>query len=539
MYESALRRQGFAMVTAHAAAAADATYQFHPATGMLQLVETTSSDTTTIHTTTTTTTNNNNNTLESPSMPRWIPVVTEQENVLVANGWSFLDVDESETMSPFDVDAANLESLYRPKWGKEKKKNEVGVVMDGQAKNKLPCLSDLGFTLDDMTSEQVKVWSISLNSNLPSKRVLLEGATDPPYEKVTHNGYCFKGNTVQQPDGIFTCAIGDLPVFATSDVTPIASSGWLSFLRPISADHVVHVEPDKESMDQRVEVVCAKSGCHLGHYFKGDGYCINASALNFWPVELQLENEPNELSFRGPYSYRSLERTMDRRKDDRALQLLRQILDSRIPKETIVLGAGCFWHVEFALRRLPGVLETKAGYAGGKRDIDAGLTHQKLVTYERVCQGDTGYAEVVQIDFDPTVLHPRVLLDCFLALHDPTKVRAHGKHAKGTGQYRSCIFLPLHSKLLPIVNDALKECSSTLRKELITEVRHMSGPMDDFFIPAEYRHQKHEERNGVAEANLSTLLSEEWLEEYGRRGPSILGSAKTLDEQVSEARLNI
>ena len=77
-------------------------YKWNPAVGKLQLIQPASLPS-----------------LSSSFVPppRFIPVVQEQENVLVANGWSFLDVDESELLSPFDVDAANLEGQYQPKWG--------------------------------------------------------------------------------------------------------------------------------------------------------------------------------------------------------------------------------------------------------------------------------------------------------------------------------------------------------------------------------------------------------------------------------------
>jgi peptide-methionine (S)-S-oxide reductase len=58
-----------------------------------------------------------------------------------------------------------------------------------------------------------------------------------------------------------------------------------------------------------------------------------------------------------------------------------------------------------------------------------------------VCDRETQHAEVVRVTFDPSILIPRMLVECFLALHDPTKVRAMGKHTRGTGQYRSCIFV--------------------------------------------------------------------------------------------------
>jgi peptide-methionine (S)-S-oxide reductase len=317
-----------------------------------------------------------------------------------------------------------------------------------------------------------------------------------------------------------------------------ASSGWLSFARPIGRDHVRHVDPDPTSLDQRIEVICAKSGCHLGHYFGSDGYCINASCLNFLLATNKLsdpiDKDPERQVPISPISYRSLEQSTDATTP--SVRLLRQVLQRHeLPLETIVLGAGCFWHVEFALRRLPGVVETTAGYAGSD---DASPP-----TYQQVCQGDTGHAEVVRVDFDPNILHPRILLDCYLALHDPTKVRAHGKHAAGTGQYRSCIFLPTDSLLQQHVQEALESCQKQLNKELSTEVRAMPCSVSEFFFPAEERHQRHDERRqeGVCspEELLSTLAPPDWIALYGRRSDSVLGSARTLDEEVADERFSV
>jgi len=97
--------------------------------------------------------------------------------------------------------------------------------------------------------------------------------------------------------------------------------------------------------------------------------------------------------------------------------------------EAILLGAGCSWHVEFALRRLPGILSTEAGYVGG--DDNNHLNS----TYSAVYKGDTHHAEVVKIVFDPTVPEVPTLLDCFLAMYDATtEIRALGNMAVSNGQ---------------------------------------------------------------------------------------------------------
>jgi peptide-methionine (S)-S-oxide reductase len=182
----------------------------------------------------------------------------------------------------------------------------------------------------------------------------------------------------------------------------------------------------------------------------------------------------------------------------------------------LVFGAGCFWHVEAAFRRLPGVIDTKCGYAGGVLSKP---------TYEDVCKGDSGHAEVVSVFFDATILSPKVLVDAFLSLHDPTKVRAHGKHAIGTGQYRSCIFTS-DNHLYNLANDSIEDCRVQLQKELRTETRIME---DDFqwFWEAEERHQRHDERKG--RTALETLSFTDWLVTYNHRSASKLGSTESIE----------
>lgn len=484
----------------------DATcYRYNRATGMLQRVSSssgTSSSTAAV----------------LPPPPAWIPLDRPQENLLVSKGWSFLDVDESEPQSSFDVDAANLEGTYRPKWGTRgpRQDNEDDVWQ----------LSSLGWDVTPMSKEQVKRAVDQHVFSDDTKQVLLQGGTDPPNVKRTNNGYDLTGATSEIPPGLFTFAVTGVPLFTTTDLMPTtASSGWLSFARSFGKqEHLRHIRPDKESMDRRVEVVETKSGCHLGHWFEGDGYCINASCLDFFP--LPARDAQGYHYFRGPSSYRSYQQLVHAMGDIPSWRLLDQAMQdyATVTCSTVVLGAGCFWHVESALRRLPGVVETTVGYAGGQ------TMHP---TYEQVSSRETttGHAEVVQVVFDRNILSIRQLVDCFLALHDPTKVRAHGKHAPLTGQNRSCVFVTDAKRMMPVVEAAIADCQKSLGKEVCTQIE--TGVR---FWPAEERHQRYEERREDSITETHTLSTADWLDRYGRRAKSVMGTAHTLEKSIAESR---
>jgi len=97
--------------------------------------------------------------------------------------------------------------------------------------------------------------------------------------------------------------------------------------------------------------------------------------------------------------------------------------------ETATLGGGCFWCVEAVYQRVEGVLSVKPGYAGG---------HVKNPTYKEICTGQTGHAEVAQIEFDPSQITYEQILTVFWQAHDPTTLNRQGNDT-GT-QYRSVIF---------------------------------------------------------------------------------------------------
>ena len=100
-----------------------------------------------------------------------------------------------------------------------------------------------------------------------------------------------------------------------------------------------------------------------------------------------------------------------------------------MPTETAILGGGCFWCVEAAIKQLQGVIAVRSGYMGGR------LANP---TYQQVCSGKTGHVEVAEITFDPAILSYNDLLHVFFTVHDPTTLNRQGNDVGE--QYRSVIF---------------------------------------------------------------------------------------------------
>ena len=143
-------------------------------------------------------------------------------------------------------------------------------------------------------------------------------------------------------------------------------------------------------------------------------------------------------------------------------------------QEIATLAGGCFWCLEAVYLEMRGVSSVVSGYMGGT---------QENPTYEAVCGGRTGHAEVVQVTFDPTVISLRDLLDVFFAIHDPTTLNRQGNDV-GT-QYRSAIYC--HSdEQKQIAREAIAESAAEFDAPIVTEVTESSK-----FYPAEDYHQNY------------------------------------------------
>jgi peptide-methionine (S)-S-oxide reductase len=156
--------------------------------------------------------------------------------------------------------------------------------------------------------------------------------------------------------------------------------------------------------------------------------------------------------------------------------------------EKATFGAGCFWGVEAAFRQIDGVISTAVGYCGG---------HTPNPTYRDVCSDETGHAEVVKIEFDPTKVSYEKLLDVFWENHDPTTLNRQGPDVGS--QYRSAIFF--HS---PVQEEAARrskvrlEASKRFRRPIVTEIE----PAADFHRAEDY-HQQYIEKRGLAPCHVN------------------------------------
>ncbi len=162
-----------------------------------------------------------------------------------------------------------------------------------------------------------------------------------------------------------------------------------------------------------------------------------------------------------------------------------QLIPTEIQKATF--GAGCFWGVEVAFRRIKGVVRTTVGYLGGTMENP---------TYRDVCSGRTGHAEVVEVEYDPQQVSYGELLKVFWDNHDPTQLNCQGPDVGA--QYRSAIFY--HT---PEQKQTAQESKEQLgreggfRRPIVTEIT----PASKFYLAEDY-HQQYLEKRGLASCHI-------------------------------------
>lgn len=181
-----------------------------------------------------------------------------------------------------------------------------------------------------------------------------------------------------------------------------SGSGWPSFDDEVP--HAIKRVPDPDG--HRTEITCVKCGAHLGHIFVGEGltpkntrHCVNSISLEFIPKNASAK---------------------DRKKTP---------VDINSQTETAIFAGGCFWGVEYLMKKLPGIISIRSGYVGG---------HTSNPTYKEVCTQPTGHAEAVEIIFDPNKVSYETLAKRFFEIHDPEQLNRQGPD-EGE-QYRSEIF---------------------------------------------------------------------------------------------------
>ena len=145
-----------------------------------------------------------------------------------------------------------------------------------------------------------------------------------------------------------------------------------------------------------------------------------------------------------------------------------------------MFGAGCFWGVEYNFSKLDGVNEVLSGYSGGKTPDP---------TYEQVCSNSTDHAEVVLIEFDPSVISYEELLNSFWEKHDPTTLNRQGPDVGS--QYRSAIFY-FDNEQRNLAQESLNKLQQKLDKKIVTEITKA-----DTFWKAEEYHQKYFEKHNI------------------------------------------
>lgn len=154
--------------------------------------------------------------------------------------------------------------------------------------------------------------------------------------------------------------------------------------------------------------------------------------------------------------------------------------------EKATLGGGCFWCVEAVYETLPGILSVTSGYAGGQTANP---------TYEDICTGKTGHAEVVQIEYDPAKISYQRIIDLFWEAHDPTTLNRQGADT-GT-QYRS-IILTSDDAQKKAAEESKDRAQAKFKSPIVTEI----VPLEKFY-PAEDYHQDFYRENPMHPYNLA------------------------------------
>lgn len=264
------------------------------------------------------------------------------------------------------------------------------------------------------------------------QRVIINKGTEAPY-----SGKYYKNKAA----GTYVCRQCGADLYRSTDKFD-SNCGWPSFDDAIAG--AVKRIPDADG--QRVEIVCAACGGHLGHVFEGEGftdkntrYCVNSVSMDFVPAA-----------------------------------------DAVLPKsEQAIFAGGCFWGVEHLMQAAKGVISVESGYIGGS---------VANPTYEQVCTRKTGHAEAVRVTFDPAKTDYETIAKLFFEIHDPTQ--ADGQGPDIGPQYRSEVFYQT-----PQQKEVAEKLIAQLKAkglDVATEVT----PATTFWVAEKY-HQDYYDKKGT------------------------------------------
>ena len=307
--------------------------------------------------------------------------------------------------------------------------------------------------------------------------VTQNAATEPPFRNRFWDNH---------EAGLYVDIASGEPLFSSRDKFD-SGTGWPSFTRPVEPDRVVEHRDVTHGM-VRVEVRSRAGDSHLGHVFPdGPGptrlrYCINSASLRFVPVA-DLEREGYGAYAPAVTGEARLTPDEAARAKDNACAVPKpgEAASCEATVEEAVLAGGCFWGMEDILRKVPGVLDTEVGYAGGTTASPR---------YTDVKTGRTGHAEAIRVHFDPSKLTYADLLEqWFYKMHDPTTQDRQGND-RGS-QYRSAIFVtsPEQRRVAEEVTRRV-DASGRWKAPVVTQIVD-AGP----FTPAEDFHQDYLEKN--------------------------------------------
>jgi peptide methionine sulfoxide reductase msrA/msrB len=307
--------------------------------------------------------------------------------------------------------------------------------------------------------------------------VTQNAATEPPFRNRFWDNH---------EAGLYVDIASGEPLFSSRDKFD-SGTGWPSFTRPVEPERVVEHRDVTHGM-VRVEVRSRAGDSHLGHVFPdGPGptrlrYCINSASLRFVPVA-ELEREGYGAYLPAVTGEARLTPGEAARAQDNACAVPQpgEAASCEATVEEAVLAGGCFWGMEDILRKVPGVLDTEVGYAGGSTASPR---------YTDVKTGRTGHAEAIRVHFDPSKLTYADLLEkWFFKMHDPTTKDRQGND-RGS-QYRSAIFVtsPEQRRVAEEVTRRV-DASGRWKAPIVTEIVD-AGP----FTPAEDYHQDYLEKN--------------------------------------------